>query len=512
MSSSAQDWAAKAQAFQQAGKYAEAAEAYNKVLEFAPNIAEVHLNKGVVLSAAGRDSEALQCFDRAIELKPDLSSAHCNRANIMKASGRPKEAAKSYREAVKLDPKMQNAWFGLAHVLNEQDLYSEALEAADKSIELAGSKIHAPSHNERVFALLKLSRGAEAIKDIDVLTAQTPMEQLDARARKLYSLVLSQAAIERTGKGNHAEALVFHERAAAAEPSFQNLFNQAISLIQNEKQDDALKILAKAKASDSGNWKVHAAIGTIHMQKQNYELAAEAFTAAAKFPETKDDETVNFNLGVALMNLGKEKEAREPLERATKANRENWTAQALLGTIYIGQENFKMAENVLQVASSLPQGSSDASVWYNLGYSQLQNNNGTAALTSFKKSLEIDPSSSQAKAAIEALTATPEEIKTSMQSGAIAQMEKEFAAEDAANNAAPTLAEVEQVMNNPNERAKVLIKPQRPPFLRRKSMEGIVMGRVFELKETFEKMAVKPEDPSIAIKKAAAANASGKKG
>jgi len=87
-----------------------AADAYSKVLQFAPNIAEVHLNKGVVLSAAGRDSEALQCFDKAIELKPSLPGAHCNRGNIYKSSGRPKDAAKAYQEAVKLDPGMQTAW------------------------------------------------------------------------------------------------------------------------------------------------------------------------------------------------------------------------------------------------------------------------------------------------------------------------------------------------------------------------------------------------------------------
>ena len=400
---SAQEWAAKAQKLQSEGKYSEAADAYNKVLEFAPNIAEVHLNKGVVLSAAGRDSEALQCFDKAIELKPELAGAHFNKANIYKSSGQAKSAAKSYRDALNLDPTQQSGWFGLAHCLNELDDFTGALEAANKSIELSKT-VHVPSHNERVFALLKLNRGSEAIKDIDILTKETPMEKMDARARKLYSIVLSTAAIERTQAGQHSEALPYHERASQVDPSFQNLFNYAISLLQNEKKDEALKILQKAKEADSNNWKVHAAIGTIYMQKQNYKEAAEAFTAAAKFPETKDDETVNFNLGVALMNLGNEKDAKEPLERVTRVNRDNWTAQALLGTIYIGEEDFKMAENVLLIAASLPGGSTDPSVLYNLGYAQLMNNKADVALQSFQKSSDMDPESAQAKAAVEALT------------------------------------------------------------------------------------------------------------
>ena len=434
---------------------------------------------------------------------PKLSGAHCNKANIMKSSGRAKEAAVSYRKAVELDPNMQAAWFGLAHVLNEQDLFEEAVAAADKAIETA-KKPHPPSHNERIFALLKLGRGSEALKDVDVLTGGTPMDQIDARARKLYSLVLSQAAVERTNAGKHAEAVKYHERAAAADPTFQNLFNHAISLIQNEKQDEALVVLKNAKAADGNNWKVHAAMGTIYMQKKDYANAADAFTAASKFPETKDDETVNFNLGVSLLNIGKEKEAREPLEKVTKANRENWTAQALLGSLYIGQENFKGAENVLQVASSLPGGAADASVWYNLGYAQLMNNKADGALASFKKALEVDPSSAQAKAAVEALTASPEEVKKSMQSGAIAEATREAAEQDAAARAAGAGAgsgsgsgDVNSVINDPLERTKILIAPQRPHYLRRKSMEGIIMGRVLELKGKFEQMSTKaqPEKP-----------------
>jgi tetratricopeptide (TPR) repeat protein len=480
---SAQEWAAKAQKLQSEQKYAAAADAYDKVLEFAPNIAEVYLNKGVVLSMDERYSEALQCFDKAIELKPELAGAHFNRANIYKTLSQSKNAAAAYGEALKLDPTNQGGWFGLSHALNELDDFTGALEAANKAIELSKT-VHIPSHNERVFALLKLNRGAEAVKDIDIITKETPVDKLEPRARKLYAIVLSTAAIEATQAGKHAEALPYHERAAQADPSFQNQFNFAISLLQNEKQDEALKVLQKAKAVDANNWKVHAAIGTICMQKQNYEGAAEAFTEAAKFPETKEDETVNFNLGVALMHIGKEKEAKGPLEKVVKVNRNNWTAQALLGTIYIGEENFKMAENVLTVAAGLAGGSTDTSVLYNLGYAQLMNNKADDALQNFQKSATTDPENQQAKAAVEAMTASPEEVKQSVKNGLMSQMDE---------SVKPTDGELKELdsVTDPTERAKILIAPQRPHYLRRKSMEGIVIGRVFELKTKFDAMAIK---------------------
>jgi len=335
-----------------------------------------------------------------------------------------------------------------------------------------------------VFSLLKLNRGLEAVKDIDIITGQTPMDKLDGKARKLYSIVYQTAAVEQTQSGKVVEALSLHEMAAKADPSFSNLFNNAISLMQNDRMDDALVLLKKAKAADSNNWKVHAAIGTICMQKQDFAGAADALQQAVKFNEVKDDETINFNLGVSLMNLGREKEAKEPLERVTKKNRDNWTAQALLGTIYIGEENFKMAENVLKVASGTAGGKEDASVLYNLGYAQLMNNRADEALGSFKLSAEKDPESNQAKAAVEALTANPEEVKASIKNGLLSKMEEPKANDGGMQN-------LDSVINDPAERAKLLIGPQRPHYLRRKSMEGIIVGRVFELKNMFESMKVK---------------------
>ena len=241
--------------------------------------------------------------------------------------------------------------------------------------------------------------------------------------------------------------------------------------MQNENLDGALVQLQKAKAIDSSNWKVHAAIGTICQQKKDFAGAAEAFGKAVTFTDVKDDYAVNYNLGIALMTLGNEKDAREPLERAVKVNRDNWTAQALLGTIYIGQKDYRKAEAVLRIASELPLGDHDSSVWYNLGYAKLMLNNGTDALQAFNKALELDPTSSQAKSAVEALTAKPEEIIESI--GEMAKEEK------------PTAEEMKQfdlVADNPVERAKIIVSPQRPAYLlRRKSMEGIVMGAFFFL-------------------------------
>jgi len=54
-----------------------------------------------------------------------------------------------------------------------------------------------------------------------------------------------------------------------------------------------------------------------------------------------------------------------------------------------------------------------------------------------------------------------------------------------------TMKEFDAVKDDPLARAKIIVAPQRPAYLRRKSMEGIVMGRVAELADMFSSKGVK---------------------
>ena len=110
---------------------------------------------------------------------------------------------------------------------------------------------------------------------------------------------------------------------------------------------------------------------------------------------------------------------------------------------------------------------------YNLGYAKLMLNKKDDALKMFQKAVEIDPESQQAKDAIDALTAPAHPVTTHT---------------DGTNLSEAELREIAKAGNDPAERAKVIIAPQRPGYLRRKSMESIVVGTVFELTKNFTKL------------------------
>ena len=83
------------------------------------------------------------------------------------------------------------------------------------------------------------------------------------------------------------------------------------------------------------------------------------------------------------------------------------------------------------------------------------------------------------------MVANPEEVKQSIRNGLMSKMD------DSVKPSEGDIKNLDAVIHDPAERAKLLIAPQRPHYLRRKSMEGIIVGRVFELKMMFEKMGVK---------------------
>ena len=72
------DWANAGVACANAGDYEGAIGYYDKALENAPGIAEIHHNRALALEHLGRQEEAIGEYQRAIEIDPNLIQAHFN--------------------------------------------------------------------------------------------------------------------------------------------------------------------------------------------------------------------------------------------------------------------------------------------------------------------------------------------------------------------------------------------------------------------------------------------------
>ena len=107
----------QAEAQQQAGRFAEAAELYQRILAQQPDQVPVLNNLGGVFEQLQRPAEALACYRRAVALAADLAVPQFNLGDALRKAGQWAEAIVVLRAAATLDPYLAEAWTALGAAL-----------------------------------------------------------------------------------------------------------------------------------------------------------------------------------------------------------------------------------------------------------------------------------------------------------------------------------------------------------------------------------------------------------
>lgn len=169
---------AKAAALRQAGRYAEAADGYQRLLSLAPELPTAWYNLGFCLRRCGRFEQALAAYQRAIE--GGLSEAeevHLNRSVIlMDHLNREEEAERELRRALALNPNYAPALLNLANLAEDRGRRTEAAETYERLLEAEPScweglarysRLRAASGNVPAAILARL-REAVARNDVPI--------------------------------------------------------------------------------------------------------------------------------------------------------------------------------------------------------------------------------------------------------------------------------------------------------------------------------------------------------
>jgi tetratricopeptide (TPR) repeat protein len=125
----------------------------------------------------------------------------------------------------------------------------------------------------------------------------------------------------------------------------------------------------------------------IYMAKKQYPEAAQVYSKLAQ-ENPKEAAYLNY-LGIALLQEGKNDEARKYFDRATKVNRRFSDAYNNLGATYFAEKQYKKA--ISQYQRSLSLKPDVASVYTNVGYAYFAEKQIPKAMEAFHKALEIDP-------------------------------------------------------------------------------------------------------------------------
>ena len=285
-----------------AGRFAEAAEAYRRLVELVPGNPGVLLNHGMAMAMGGRDAEAIAPLKKALAIEPKIFPAWMFLGGSHLRLGRPAQAAEALEKARALEPgNLQvRAMLGEAYVNGGR--HRDALPHLTALAE-------AQPDDPTALAMIVQSRQALAAEAFDALEKAAPESAYMVRlladlrlAQKQYpsALYLYRTALDRapTMRGLHAgAALVYRE---TGHPEWAEVEEQAeAALGKPECATPSLEcdFLAGKLESVAGSWS-STPEALVWRAKANTILADRAFQKL----QTAPDSARKYELAASLLS------------------------------------------------------------------------------------------------------------------------------------------------------------------------------------------------------------------
>ncbi len=179
------------------GKWDEAIQQYELVLQTRPRNAEAHNNLGLALAAQRKWNEAIQHYEQALKSKPNLPFAHNNLGVAFAEQGKWQEASQHYEQALQSSPNLAEAHYNLGLALGAQGKWNEAIQHYEQALKsnpdlasICNPNI-ADAHNNLGTAFCQQGRAAEAVRQFQEALRLKPDH---AEARRNLDAVLAAKA------------------------------------------------------------------------------------------------------------------------------------------------------------------------------------------------------------------------------------------------------------------------------------------------------------------------------
>lgn len=156
-------WMEKGKELHEESSFAEAADSFEKAIEFDPNCAECWFRKGLALSYGGENAdheEAIKCYDKALQIDPTYEEALNNKGYSLGKLGMFEEGIDFINKALKINSSDADAWNNKGIIYLFEHNYNEALKCYDKAIELAPN--WGDPYYNKGYTLKEMGRNTEA--------------------------------------------------------------------------------------------------------------------------------------------------------------------------------------------------------------------------------------------------------------------------------------------------------------------------------------------------------------
>jgi len=232
----------RAAALHHAGKRAEAAAIYRRVLEVEPQNADALHLLGIVTRQSGKPKEAIGLIRQAIALKGENPNYVSNLGTAFEAAGDIEDALAAYRRAITLMPDYPEPHQKLGALLQAKGRHKEALAPLQRAVELRPEALDWQLSYGNV--LMSLGRLQDAAAVFSRITARDP-KQSEAHFR------LGNALFTLKRKD---EALASFCRAVEAKPDHDAALFAITTLLMEKREPQALVAACDdAFKTDPGN-------------------------------------------------------------------------------------------------------------------------------------------------------------------------------------------------------------------------------------------------------------------
>ena len=259
----------------QLGKHERAVELITKAIDISPQTADFYCNLAEAKLGLGIVDEAIEIYEKAIELNPQHAGAHNNLGNIHRQLGKMDAATDCYSKAISIQ-----ADFFIAH--NNLGLCARAAGNPEQAIRHYQKAIHimpnyAEAHNNLGNAYLDLKKSARALEHYEQAT----------RIAANYAEAYSNMGNAQRNLGKLTQALQSYDKALSIQPDFAMAhYNRGVALDELRRPEEAIEAYENAIRLDPAYADAHNNLG---FSLQELGRAEEAIAAYRKTLELKPD-------------------------------------------------------------------------------------------------------------------------------------------------------------------------------------------------------------------------------
>ena len=325
--------------------------------------------------AEGRYSEAEQAFEKLRELEPGVAEVHANLGLVYFEERKYEQALQALRQALKLKPGLPRTGTFLAISLNELGQYGDALPGLETGFRQSAD------------ASLKRMCGLQLMRAYSNLQQDSKAVAVALELNRLYPD--DPEVLYQTGKvyGNFA-FLTMRKLSEVAPASVWRHQALAEASESQEAYDTAIGEYRQVLALDPHRPGIHYRIGRTLLARSRQTTSGE--DAAGALTEFERELEVNptnasaaYEIGEAHRTAGQFQDAQRFFEQALKFYPDFEEAQLGLASALMSQQMPKSALSHLQKAIRL--NSADEVAWYRLSQVQRSLGNTAEAQQAFAK-------------------------------------------------------------------------------------------------------------------------------